>query len=458
MKTSTSTLPRFAIIAAILLSFSLPAYSQTAAPDLDRDGISNLSDRDVDNDGLLNGVDRNIDGGTARSGPLSGRVIGDNLPNNSPQELDMDADGRADDALNETDIDGDGLADNAATETDIDGDGLTDADVRETDIDGDGLADDAATETDMDGDGLSDAAVSETDIDGDGQLDNAVAETDIDGDGLADNAASETDIDGDGLADGVRGEVDTDGDASANGLDGDVDGDGLANNSDPDMHGTGDINDIFQLAGSEEAYAADASVASTIAYVSGQIRQKLQIPATDQGLRVRVNPVPFGSFVTGVWRYLSSDNIQVWGKWCYPLDNPAGLNIATQYSYVGPLSGNPTDYVNPANYSISEESRVYSGYPGGGGTFVSWLPQQPAGFYFSVPGEQATGFAPPYQTLVNALSAYPNLTSDPQYLTFSGDLSSSPGLPSLQPLINLERIVMQVSRTWYGQLEAQQLR
>jgi len=444
MQTSTSTLPRFAIIAAILLSFSLPAYSQTAAPDLDRDGISNLSDRDVDNDGLLNGVDRNIDGGTARSGPLSGRVIGDNLPNNSPQELDMDADGRADDALNETDIDGDGL---------------TDADVRETDIDGDGLADDAATETDMDGDGLSDAAVSETDIDGDGQLDNAVAETDIDGDGLADNAASETDIDGDGLADGVRGEVDTDGDASANGLDGDVDGDGLVNNSDPDMHGTGDINDIFQLAGSEEAYAADASVASTIAYVSGQIRQKLQIAATDQGLRVRVNPVPFGSFVTGVWRYLSSDNIQVWGKWCYPLDNPAGLNIVTQYSYVGPLSGNPADYVNPANYSISEESRVYSGYPGGGGTFVSWLPQQPAGFYFSVPGEQATGFAPPpLQTLVNALSAYPNLTSDPQYLTFSGDLSSSPGLPSLQPLINLQRIVMQVSRTWYGQLEAQQLR
>ena len=384
MKASSSTLPRFAIIAAILLSFSSPAYSQTAAPDLDRDGIPNIFDRDVDNDGILNGADRNIDGGIAQSGPLRGRYIGDNLPNNSPQELDMDADVRADNALNETDIDGDGLAD---------------------------------------------------------------------------GAVQETDIDGDGLADGVAGEVDTDGDGSANGLDGDVDGDGLANNSDADMYGTGDINDIFQLPGSEEAYAADASVASTIAYVSGQIRQKLQIPATDKGLRVRVNPVPFGSLVTGVWRYLSSDNIQVWGKWCYPLDNPAGLNIATQYSYGGPLSGNPADYVNPANYSISEESRVYSGYPGGGGNFVSWLPQQPAGFYFSVPGEQATGFAPPpLQTLVNALKAYPNLTSDPQYLTFSGDLSSSPGLPSLQPLINLQRTVMQVSRAWYGQQEARQLR
>ena len=380
MKASSSTLPRFAIIAAILLSFSSPAYSQTAAPDLDRDGIPNIFDRDVDNDGILNGADRNIDGGIAQSGPLRGRYIGDNLPNNSPQELDMDADGRADNALNETDIDGDGLAD---------------------------------------------------------------------------GAVQETDIDGDGLADGVAGEVDTDGDGSANGLDGDVDGDGLANNSDADMYGTGDINDIFQLPGSEEAYAADASVASTIAYVSGQIRQKLQIPATDKGLRVRVNPVLFGSLVTGVWRYLSSDNIQVWAKWCYPLDNPADLNIATQYSYDGPLSGNSADYVNPANYFISEESRVYSGYPGGGGNIINWQPQQPAIFGFSVPSEQATGF---YQPLVNALASLPNFTPNQPDLSFSADLGTSPGLSSLQTLVKLERISMQVSRAWYGQQEARQLR
>ena len=434
MKTSSSTLPRFAIIAAILLSFSSPAYSLTAAPDLDRNGIPNISDRDVDNDGILNGADRNIDGGIAQSGPLRGRYIGDNLPNNSPQELDMDADGLADIAVAETDMDGDGLADDSASETDIDGDGLLDGERRETDIDGDGL------------------------------LDNSTAETDIDGDALVDNSANETDIDGDGLADGVAGEVDTDGDGSANGLDGDVDGDGLVNNSDPDMHGTGDINDIFQLPGSEEAYAADASVASTIANVSGQIRQKLQIPATDKGLRVRVNPVPFGSLVTGVWRYLSSDNIQVWGKWCYPLDNPAGLNIATQYSYSGPLSGNPADYVNPANYSISEESVVYSGYPSGGGIYVFWQPQQPASYGFSVPSEQATRF---YQPLIKALASLPNFTSYEQILgqngelraqNFSADLGTAPGLSSLQTLVNLERIKMQVDRAWSGQLEAQQLR
>jgi hypothetical protein len=275
----------------------------------------------------------------------------------------------------------------------------------------------------------------------------------------------------------VRGEVDTDGDGSPNGLDGDVDGDGLANNSDTDMYGTGVLNDIF--AGADEAYAPDASVASTIAFVSAQVRRRLQIPASDTGLRVRVSANPFGSLVTGVWRYLSPDNIQVYAKWSYPTNSPADIQIAVIYRYNGPYSGNPADYTNPAYYSISEESRAYSQYPGGGMTFVSWMPQQPAGFYLgaifqtytSIPSSLATGgfyygsasgepsdFTPPYQTLVNALSAYPNLTSDPEYLTFSGNFGSTPGLPSLQPLINLQRTIMQVSRAWYGQLEAQQLR
>ena len=407
-------------------------HAQAAAADLDRDGTPNISDLDVDNDRILNRADRNIDGGTARSGPLRGRYIGDNLANDSSQELDMDADGLADDAVLETDIDGDGLPDGERRETDIDGDGL---------------------------------------------LDNSPTETDIDGDGLSDTAASETDIDGDGLADGLSGEVDIDGDASANGLDVDVDGDGMVNNADPDMYGTGVLNDIF--AGADEAYASDASAASTIAYVSGEVRRILQIAATDPGLRVRVSADQFGSLITGVWRYLSPDNIQVYAKWCYPANNPSDLQIAVIYRYGGPYSGNPVDYANPAYYSISEESRVYSQYPGGGMTFVSWVPQQPAGFYFgaifqtytSIPSSLATGgfyygtasgepsdFTPPYQTLVNALSAYPNLTSDPQYLTFSGNFGSTPGLPSLQPLINLQRTVMQVSRAWYGQQEARQLR
>jgi hypothetical protein len=447
MKTVNRKIASHILALGLAVGTTQSLKAQTAVNDLDRDGIPNITDRDVDNDGILNGADRNIDGGMARSGPLRGQYIGDNLPNDSSRELDMDADGLADIAVQETDIDGDGLSDNATNETDIDGDGRLDGERQETDIDGDGL------------------------------LDNSAAETDIDGDALADNAVNETDIDGDGVADDVAGEVDIDGDGTANGLDADVDGDGLVNNSDPDMHGTGLLNDIF--AGADEAYTPDASAASTISFVSAEVRRRLQIPASDTGLRVRVSANPFGSLVTGVWRYLSPDNIQVYAKWSYPANNPAAIQIAAIYRYNGPYSGNPADYTNPAYYSISEESRVYSQYPGGGITFVSWVPQQPAGFYFgaifqtytSIPSSLATGgfyygtasgepsvFTPPYQTLVNALSAYPNLTSDPQYLTFSGNLGSAPGLPSLQPLINLQRTVMQVSRTWYGQLEAQLLR
>ncbi len=426
-KTHPSLTQILCLTAAISIGPFLPAAHAQAPADLDRDGIPNITDRDVDNDGIPNGADRNIDGGTAQSGPLRGQYIGDNLPNDSSRELDMDADGLADIAVQETDIDGDGLADNAPNETDIDGDGRLDGERQETDIDGDGL------------------------------LDNSAAETDIDGDALADNAANETDIDGDGLADGVREEVDTDGDASANGLDGDVDGDGLANNSDADMNGTGVINDYFQTVG-DAAYAPDASVASTIAYVSGEVRRVLQIPATDNGLRVRVSAYPFGTWVYGAWRYLSADNIQVYASWAYPSSEPSQLKVFVDWIYTGPYSGIVEDYTNPANYVISEENRLSSQYPGGGFTFIGWVPPEPTGFYFSAPNEQATGFAPPYEKLRAALSSYPNFSSSPQYLDFSGSLVSTPGFPGVQPIINLQRTIMQVSRAWYGQQEARQLR
>jgi len=379
--------------------------AQTAVNDLDRDGIPNISDTDVDNDGILNGSDSNIDGGVAKSGPLKGQYIGDRIANDNAAELDMDADGLLDNAANESDIDGDRLADNSKLELDIDADGRPDT---------------------------------------------ATNETDIDGDGLADNAANETDIDGDNLLDGGRGEVDTDGDGSANGLDGDVDGDGLANDSDADMYGTGVINDYFQIADENGLYASDASAASTIAFVSAEVRRSLQIPASDTGLRVRVSANPLGSYVTGVWRYLTPDNIQVFAQWCYPLNNPAAINIAFLYG----------------NNEIAEQCGVYSQYPGGAITGATWMPQQPASFLLgiyngtpaSLAGKPPSDFTTLYQTLVNALSAYPNLTPNPEYLNFSGNFGSAPGLPNLQPLIKLQRTVMQVSRAWYGQLEAKQLR
>lgn len=220
----------FATLLAFASLYASAGYA--AAPrDLDRDGIPNITDRDVDNDGIPNGNDRNVDGGTAISGPLKGRYIGDRLNNGAKAETDIDDDGLADNSIKEFDIDGDGLADNSPLEEDIDGDGLDDDSDAETDIDGDGLLDDAKAETDIDGDGLGDNAVTETDIDGDGDQDNSTLEEDIDGDGRDDDSIAETDIDGDGLLDDAKGE-------------GDIDGDGLGDNDEDeaDIDGDGELD------------------------------------------------------------------------------------------------------------------------------------------------------------------------------------------------------------------------
>ena len=409
------------LAAVISIGPFLPAAQAQAPADLDRDGIPNITDRDVDNDGILNSADRNIDGGTARSGPLRGRVIGDNLPNNSPQELDMDADG---------------LADDAAAETDIDSDGLLDGERRETDIDSDGLAD---------------------------------------------NAANETDIDGDGQIDGARGEADIDGDGSANGLDADIDGDGVANNSDTDIDGTGladtTLDILYEVPGNPRTYANDAAVASIISFVDAEVRKALQIPTTDTGLRVRVQinggtvdqPGEWGGRITGVWRYFTPDRIQLWARWCYPVNNPSQLKLFVTYSYVGPYRGNPDDFYDPANYAVSEENRLYAGYSTTAGefsltrtaaspnVFIYWLPGQPVEFFYTAPNAQATGFAPPYDALRAALGGYPNFTSSIQYLDFSAGLSTAANFQGVQPILGLLRTIREVNLKWYGQLENRQI-
>ena len=420
------------------MHFCTPAvFANSPVSDLDRDGVLNITDRDVDNDGILNGADRNIDGGTARSGPLRGRVIGDNLPNNSPLELDMDADG---------------LADGAAAETDIDGDGLLNSERRETDIDSDGLADNAANEIDLDGDGLSDNSVVETDIDGDGQTD------------------------------GARGEADIDGDGTANGLDADIDGDGLANNSDPDIDGTGledtALDILYEAPGNPRAYANDAAVASIISFVGAEVRKALQIPANDTGLRVRVQinygtvdqPGKFGGRITGVWRHFTSDRNQLWARWRYPANDPSQLKIFVNYEYVGPYRNNPMDFAEPANYAVSEENRLYAGYSSTAAelsvtriasspnVFIYWLPGQPVEFFYTAPHSWETGLNPPYDALRAALGGYPNFTSNAAYLDFSADLSTSANFQGVQPILGLLRTIRQVNLNWYGGLEALQLR
>lgn len=213
--------------------------------------------------------------------------------------------------------------------------------------------------------------------------------------------------------------------------DGDDDGDGFDND-----YETLDI--LYESPGSVSGYADDATVATIIASVSADVRGLLQVPTDDAGLRVRVARDRFGGFVTGTWRYLTPDRIQVWGRWAYPESDPSQLNAFAQYSYTGPYSGNIADYTNPANYVISEESRIYANSAVGPLAFVSWLPGRPANFYFTALNSQAV------EALQAALGSMPNFTNTGD--SFSGDFATSPGLPGVRPVVDLLRTVNRLSR------------
>ena len=247
---------------------------------------------------------------------------------------------------------------------------------------------------------------------------------------------------------GMDMEVDT-GDRFA---DGDTDGDGYDND-----HDSMDI--LYEAPSNPPAYADDASAAPIIAAVDGQVRTFLSIAAADSGLRVRVQindgtvtqPGQWGDRVTGVWRYLTPDKIQVWGKWSYPASDPSQVNLAVQWTYSGPRvtldqirSGDTAAYSNPANYSISAESRLYAGFLNGPTTFISWLPNKPANFFYSAPNQQATGFPVPTEALRAALASMPNFRNRGD--SFSGDFSTSPGLPGVQPVLDVLRTINRVTR------------
>lgn len=253
---------------------------------------------------------------------------------------------------------------------------------------------------------------------------------------------------------GMDMEVDT-GDRFA---DGDTNGDGYDNDYDS-------MDILYEAPSNPPAYADDASAAPIIAAVDGQVRNFLSIAAADSGLRVRVQindgtvtqPGRFGDRVTGVWRYLTPDKIQVWGRWSYPASDPSQVNLAVQWSYSGPLlpaeqvlSGDVADYLNPANYSISEESRVYAGFFSGPITFIGWLPGTPASFSYFAPDEQATGFQAPIEALRAALSSLPNFTNTGN--SFSGDFSTAPGFPVVRTVLDVLRTINSVTRASRQQL------
>ena len=242
--------------------------------------------------------------------------------------------------------------------------------------------------------------------------------------------------------------LDRESDAQDRFEDGDTDGDGYDNDY-----------DFVDILSADSAYRDDAVVAPIIAAVTAELRGILQVPATDAGLRVRVQsdgtaatPGGVEGLVSGVWRYLTADKIQIWARWCYPASDPAQLKTFVQYHYVGPSSGTMADYTNSQNYVVSEESRIYASYLRGPSTFISWLPGAPLGFWYSAANEQATGYPPPTERLTAALGGLPNFSSNGD--SFSGDLSTDPGFQGVQPVVDLLRTIDRVSRGWYAELKA----
>jgi hypothetical protein len=90
--------------------------------------------------------------------------------------------------------------------------------------------------------------------------------------------------------------------------------------------------------------------------------------------------------------------------------------------------------------------------------FIYWFPGQPVGFYYTAPNAQATGFAPPYEPLRTALAGYPNFSARSDYLSFSGNLSTTANFQGVSPVLGLLRTIRQTNLTWYGGLEAALIR
>jgi hypothetical protein len=212
-----------------------------------------------------------------------------------------------------------------------------------------------------------------------------------------------------------------------------------------------EANDIFLGAGSDEAYVADASVADTIAQVETELRKALKISATEPGLRVRVQKGAFLGATVGLWRHLSPDNIQVWARWILPTNTSSGLKFFAQYQYTGPYSGDSAEFFNPANYAISEESRLYVQDTNIGGQIASWTPGRPVNFWTLLTREVPGGSTFTVESLTAEFAPLTNLSVNgdaygDKYFTVSADLTTSPEFPGLQPILDTQRTLRRIAK------------
>lgn len=206
--------------------------------------------------------------------------------------------------------------------------------------------------------------------------------------------------------------------------------------------------DILELTGGDDTYVADASVADTLSRVEGELRTLLKISATQPGLRLRLrkpsSEPSIPGWVTGLWRYLSADNLQVFAQWAYPSNDPSALNLLATDRFIPGEVTDDARLFDPANLTIGEEREVYAWDTNLRGLAATWKPGGPLNFSATVTRDAAAGSGLSVEAIQAALGRYPNLKVSaseglPSYVAISADFQASSEFPGLQPILDVQR-------------------
>lgn len=196
------------------------------------------------------------------------------------------------------------------------------------------------------------------------------------------------------------------------------------------------VNDVFTMIEPAAPFADDATVTDVITRVEGQLRDALKLPATDTGLRVRVDRQPFGNRVTGMWRYLGGDGFQAFARWSYPSNGVSDLKLFANYQYTGPSA---------ETVELSPDNLICLLDPWSGVNTATWASNTPVRFSSTVSPVRPDGSPLTTDALRSAFSALSNLEVkgyENGYFAIAGDVSTSNGLSGIAPLIDVQRMFL----------------
>ena len=211
------------------------------------------------------------------------------------------------------------------------------------------------------------------------------------------------------------------------------------------------VLDIIELTGGDEVFVPDAPVADTLSRVEDELRTLLKISATEPGLRLRLRKPSIPGWVTGLWRYLSADHLQVWAQWAYPSNDPSALNLLATDRFIPGEVTDDAPLFDPANLTIGEERQVYVWDDDFQGLAATWKPGRPLNFSATVTRDATAGSGLSVETIRAALGRYPNLEISasegiPSYFAITADFQAALEFPGLQPVLDAKRALQALAR------------